>query len=76
MAERLRVVLDKIEGEGDTSDACPSCTESGDHHDWRSCLKRMICRRNWRVNGKRSPLGTHRTFGKDIRPLLVKIAVR
>ena len=28
------------------SDACTSCTVSDDHHDWRSCLKRMICQRN------------------------------
>ena len=58
------------------SDACPSCMVSDGHHDWRSCLKRMICRRGTKmVNGKRSPLGTHRTSRKDIRSILEKIDV-
>ena len=57
MAEHLRVVLDRIEGEGDMSDACPSCTESGDHHDWRSYLKRMICRRNREGEWEMQPPG-------------------
>ena len=46
VVECLQAVLDRIEGKGDANDACPSCTESDDHHDWRSCLKRMICKRN------------------------------
>ena len=35
-----------LTGVGTAGDACPSCTVSDDHHDWRSCLKRMICQRN------------------------------
>ena len=46
IVEQLPVVLDRIEGKGDASDACPSWTVSEDHHDWRSCIKRMICKRN------------------------------
>ena len=46
IVERLRAVLDRIEGEETESDECPSCMVSDDHHDWRSCLKRMICQKN------------------------------
>ena len=40
--ERLHAVASKIAGEETADAACPSCTESNDHHNWRSYLKRMI----------------------------------
>ena len=39
------------------SDTCPSCTVSEDHHDWRSCLKRMICKRNQEGEWEMQPPG-------------------
>ena len=44
---------------GTASNVCPSCTVSDDHHDWRSCVKRMICQRNrdgeWEMQPPRDP---------------------
>ena len=44
--ERLQAVARKITGEETANAACPSCTESDEHHNWRSCLKRMKCYKN------------------------------
>ena len=66
IVECLWAVLDKIEGRGDASDACPSCTESDEHHDRRSCIKRMICKRNpegeWETQPPGDPQGLRRGY--------------
>ena len=53
---RLQAVADGITGEEVANKACPSCTESGDHHNW-SCLKRMKCRKGPEENWETEPPG-------------------
>ena len=55
--EQLQVVAGKITGEETAGAACPSCTESDEHHNWRSCLKRMKCRKGPEGNWEMEPPG-------------------
>ena len=56
----------QINGGETAADACPSCTESDDHHNWRSCLKRMKCHRNpdgkWEMEPPGDPQGLPRGY--------------
>ena len=74
--EQLQAMANRID-EGETAvDAYPSCTESEDHHNWRSCLKRMKCHRNpegkWEMQ---PPLEIHEASLGAIKRILVKIVV-
>ena len=53
--ECLQAVTGKIALEEAADAACPACTESDDHHNWRSCLKRMICRRGAKRSWETEP---------------------
>ena len=55
--ERLQVVASKITGEETAIAACPSCTESDEHHNWRSYLKRMKCYQNREGRWETEPPG-------------------
>ena len=55
--EQLQAVASKITGEETANAACPSCTELGDYHNWRSCLKRMKCHRNPEGSWETEPPG-------------------
>ena len=51
------MVASKIAGEETTDAACPSFTESDDHHNWRGCLKRMKCCKGPEGNWETEPPG-------------------
>ena len=55
--ERLPAVANKIAGRETVDAACPSCMESNGNHNWRSCLKRMKCRKESEGNWEMEPPG-------------------
>ena len=73
--ERLQALASQIDGGETADDACPSCTESDGHHDWRSCLKRMICHRKLDGKWETEPPGDPQDLPEVTRLAHVKTVV-